>query len=265
MNVSPADPEKVSHKREMALAASVYNIPVYSEHTTSNGSNNVAHTEPTSPVDLRRLEIDSQRKAARGSSTITPSIPFPSNEDIDSVYGQGTLALELERELAIQNTTQQRPKKSRPDIVISDLDSGISLSGICMAFTNTGTHVFGAAPSEGFWDHAWNAYTPGAVPKQQDKGQRYWAGTKHPMSAIPWSTFTAPGYLSGIFEVNNEQIHAASIMAQEHYRLQLQPEEAVPLAVALYNEEFQDFASRGAKPGRKRVVGVILRSREDHQ
>jgi threonine dehydratase len=250
----------------MALAAGVYSIPVYSKDSASSALDNVVGAEPTSPLDLRRLEIDSQRSAAPGSSDVTRPIPFPSNEDIDSVHGQGTIALELERELATHNShsTHQHANKSRPDIVVSDLDSGITLSGICMAFANTGTHVFGAAPSEGFWDHAWSSHTPGAVPTQQDKGYRYWAGTKHPMSHIPWSTFTAPGYLSGIFEVNNEQVNAASIMARDHYQLHLHPDEAVPLAVALYNEEFQEFASKGAKRGRKRIVGVVLRSRKDH-
>lgn len=133
-----------------------------------------------------------------------------------------------------------------------------------MAFASTGTHVFGAAPSEGFWDHAWSLHTPGAVPTHQDKGYRYWAGTKHPMSAVPWRTFTAPGYLSGIYEVNNEQVHAASIMARDHYQRKLHPDEAVPLAVALYNEEFQKFASKGAKRGHKRVIGVILRSQKEY-
>jgi len=265
MSAQLTDSEKGPHVREMALAAGVYSIPVYSEDSTHSTLDSVMGVEPTSPVDLRRLEIDSQRSAARGSSDVTRPIPFPSNEDIDSVHGQGTVALELERELTTRNSisTHQQANKSRPDIVVSDLDSGITLSGICMAFANTGTPVFGAAPSEGFWDHAWSSRTPGAVPTQQDKGYRYWAGTKHPMSPIPWSTFTAPGYLSGIFEVNNEQVHAASIMARDHYHLQVHPDEAVPLAVALYNEEFQEFASRGASRGRKRIVGVILRSRKD--
>jgi len=250
----------------MALAAGVYSIPIHPEDYTPSASDNVVASEPTSPVDLRRLEINSQRYDAPESSNVTRPIPFPSVDDIDSVHGQGTVALELERELATRSptSTPRQANKSRPDIVISDLDSGITLSGICMAFTGTGTHVFGAAPSEGFWDHAWSVHTPGAVPTHQDKGYRYWAGTKHPMSAIPWRTFTAPGYLSGIFEVNNEQVHAASIMARDHYQLRLHPDEAVPLAVALYNEEFQEFASRGAKRGRKRVVGVLLRSRKEH-
>jgi hypothetical protein len=248
----------------MALAAGVYDIPVYSEDSVPNGSNDVVEAEPTSPLDIARLEIDN---AVPESPTVTRPIPFPSNEDIASVHGQGTVAFQLERELASRDhstSAHQRTNKSRPDIVISDLDSGITLSGICMAFAGTGTHVFGAAPEFGFWDHAWNLHPAGAPMTQEDHGRRYWAGTKHPMSAIPWSTFTAPGYLSGIFEVNYEQVQAATHMAQDHYQLELQLDEAVPLAVALYNEEFQNFASKGAKRDRKRVVGVILRSRKDY-
>jgi len=257
------------HVRGMALAAGVYNIPVYPENSTPGTLDHAVGAEPMSPLDLRRLEIDPSRydapespKAARRSQPI----PFPSVEDVESVHGQGTVAFELEREFATRGSTssQQEARKSRPDIVISDLDVGIALSGICMAFASTGTHVFGAAPSEGFWDHAWSLHTPGAVPTHQDKGYRYWAGTKHPMSAVPWRTFTAPGYLSGIYEVNNEQVHAASIMARDHYQRKLHPDEAVPLAVALYNEEFQRFASKGAKRGHKRVIGVILRSQKEY-
>jgi hypothetical protein len=248
----------------MALAAGVYNIPVYSEDSAPNGSSGVMEAEPTSPLDIGRLEIEN---ANPGSSTVIRPIPFPSNEDIESVHGQGTVAFALERELATRNhstSTQHQMNKSRPDIVISDLDSGITLSGICMAFAGTGTHVFGAAPEFGFWDHAWNLHPAGDPILQEDHGRRYWAGTKHPMSAIPWSTFTAPGYLSGIFEVNYEQVSAATLIARDHYQLELQLDEAVPLAVALYNEEFQSFASKGAKRDRKRVVGVILRSRKEY-
>ena len=271
MFVNSTDPDEGPHVREMELAAGVYNIPVCPEKSTPGALDTSVGAESMSPLDLCRLEIDSQRNDASESPKTTrrsQPILFPSVEDVDSVHGQGTVAFELEREFATRNSTlspqQARKSRVRPDIVISDFDSGIALSGICMAFASTGTYVFGAAPSEGFWDHAWSTHTPGAVPTHQDKGYRYWAGTKHPMSAIPWRTFTAPGYLSGIFEVNSEQIHAASIMARDHYKLQLHPDEAVPLAVALYNEEFQTFASKGVKRGHKRVVDVILRSQKEH-
>jgi hypothetical protein len=172
-----ADTETAPHIREMASVAGVYNIPVHSEGAMSNGSGNPMEAEPTSPVDLRRLEIDVQLNAAPGSPTVTHPILFPSDEDIDSVLGQGTVAFELEQEIAnrYQSTpTHHLRNKSRPDIVISDLDSGIALSGICMAFAGTGTHVFGAAPEFGFWDHAWNGHSPGTSLAQEDLGRSYW-------------------------------------------------------------------------------------------
>lgn len=245
--------------REMILAAGVYNIPVHSEDPSASSLDN---TEPTSPLDLRRLEINAQSDPTPEHPTKPRPIPFPSNEDIEAVQGQGTVAFELESELKTRDS--QHMNKSRPDIVISDLDSGITLSGICMAFAGTGTHVFGAAPQDGFWEYAWSLHSPGATPSQDEQAYRYWAGTKHPMSAIPWTTFNKPGYLSGVFEVNHEQVNAARILARDNYHLNLQSDEEVPLAVALYNEEFQKFASKGTKKGRKRVVGIILRSRKDY-
>jgi hypothetical protein len=68
----------------MALAAGVYDIPVYSEDSVPNGSNDVVEAEPTSPLDIARLEIDN---ALPESPTVTRPIPFPSNEDIASVHG----------------------------------------------------------------------------------------------------------------------------------------------------------------------------------
>lgn len=251
----------VAHMREMTIAAGVYDIPVHSENTSTGSLDDL---DPTSPLDLRRLEINAQLDSVHEDPLQDKPIPFPSNEEINAVHGQGTVAFELEAELKTRDS--QHMNKSRPDIIVSDLDGGIALSGICMAVAGTGTHVFGAAPQAGFWEHAWKSHTPGATPTptEDDQAYRYWVDHTYPMSTIPWSTFTTPGHLSGIFEVNHEQVNAARILARDNYHLQLQSDEAVPLAVALYNEEFQTFASKGSKKGRKRVVGIILRSRKEY-
>jgi hypothetical protein len=81
------------------------------------------------------------------------------------------------------------------------------------------------------------------------------------MAAIPWATFAAPGNPSGVFEVNNDQMYVASVAAREHYNLYLEPEEVVPLAVALYNEDFRQFVARVWEEEDGPTVGVILRSR----
>lgn len=259
-------------------AASMYSIPMnpgpsgaYQSETDDN-----THFGQTSPLDLSRLDISSQLnyvnpRATTTTTMTTESTPFPPYDDLDIVHGQGTVALELEQETSTGVPTKSShhlTPKSRPDIVLADFDSGVMLSGICMAFVGTGTHVFGAAPTTGFWDHVWNLNTPsnpageGTASYQDAQGNRYWADIKHPISATLWSTFTAPGHLSGVFEVDNEQVHAASILARDNYQLQLEPDESVPLAVALYNEDFQRFVDRESRRGRKLIVGIVLRSRK---
>lgn len=262
--------------QEIEEAASVYSIPVNPAASGSHqsGTGDTTQYGQTSPLDMSRLEIGAQLKYVKPSATTmtTESIPFPPYDDLDIVHGQGTVALEFEHEASTtgvrtsSSSTRQRPK-SRPDIVLGDFDSGVTLSGICMAFVGTGTHVFGAAPTTGFWDHVWNLNTPsnpageGTASYQDAQGNRYWADIKHPISSTLWSTFTAPGHLSGVFEADSEQVQAASILAHDNYQLQLEPDESVPLAVALYNEDFQRFIDRESRRGRKLVVGIVLRSR----
>jgi len=262
--------------QEIEDAASMYSIPM---NPTASGSyqSETGDTSPygqTSPLDMSRLDIGAQLRYVnpRTTTMTTEPIPFPPYDDLHIVHGQGTVALEFEHEgsttgVQTSSSGRQRPK-SRPDIVLADFDSGVTLSGICMAFVGTGTHVFGAAPTSGFWDHVWNLNTPsnpageGTASYQDAQGNRYWADIKHPISATLWRTFTAPGHLSGVFEVDNEQVHAASILARDNYELQLEPHESVPLAVALYNEDFQRFVDRESRRGRKLVVGIVLRSRK---
>jgi len=269
--------------QETEEAASMYSIPVNPAPSggtrQSEPADDTTHFGQTSPLDLSRLDISAQLnyvnpRATTTTTMTTESIPFPPYDDLDIVHGQGTVALELEQEAstpgapASSSHPQQSRPKSRPDIVLADFDSGVTLSGICMAFVGTGTQVFGAAPTTGFWDHVWNLNTPsnpageGTASYQDAQGNRYWADIKHPISATLWSTFTAPGHLSGVFEVDNEQVHAASILARDNYHLQLEPDESVPLAVALYNEDFQRFVDRESRRGRKLVVGIVLRSRK---
>lgn len=264
--------------QQIEEAARAYSIPMNPEVSGSYQSEMDDATQlslgQTSPLDLSRLDIGTRLKYVNPSTIpMSGSIPFPPYDDLEIVHGQGTVALELEQETSMTgvqtaSSDSQQPSKSRPDIVLADFDSGVTLSGICMAFVGTGTHVFGAAPTSGFWDHVWNLNTPsnpageGTASYQDAQGNRYWADIKHPISQTLWSTFTAPGHLSGVFEVDNEQVHAASILVRDNYGLQLEPDESVPLAVALYNEDFQRFVDRETRRGRKLVVGIVLRSRK---
>jgi hypothetical protein len=83
------------------------------------------------------------------------------------------------------------------------------------------------------------------------------------MAAIPWDTFRAPGNLSGVFEVDNEKMYAASIAARENYDLCLDPDEVVPLAVALYNEDFRRLVAQAW--GRRRCRRETRRTNSRHR
>lgn len=130
-----------------------------------------------------------------------------------------------------------------------------------MAFAGTKTQVFGAAPMSGFWEHAAKRHLAD-MPQEENHTHSYWDGVDTPVAAIPWTTFRTPGNLSGVLEVNDEQMYAASIAARECYGLYLGPDEVVPLAVALYHDEFRRLVAQswdGEEDGP--TVGIILRSR----
>jgi threonine dehydratase len=190
-------------------------------------------------------------------------IQFPSHDHLNVIHGEGIIALEFEYGLATlsqDSSILQCGQETTPDLLIADLGDGTTLSGICMALAGTKTQVIGAAPRAGFWEHASRQHTSD-VPVSKSYGQKYWEGTKTPMAAIPWATFTAPGRLSRILEVDDEQMYAASIVARERYSLCLEPHEVVPLAVVLYNPDLQEIMARVCKDMVEPIVGVILQSR----
>lgn len=243
--------------QELTAIANAYGIPVHvampwgddwdpgKESGTSSGMNKPA------PDSYKHPAVPVWHNAIR----------FPSRDQMDIIHGRGTVALELERDLAMlaQNpSTRSCGFRSSLDFVIADMDNGITLSGICMAFAGTRTQVFGAAPMSGFWEYAAKPH----LPPGETQGHEYWEGVDVPMAAIPWATFRDPGHLAGVLEVDNEQIYAAMLAAREAYGLQLDSDEVVPLAVALCHEEFGRLVARAWDGGDEGpTVGIILRSR----
>jgi threonine dehydratase len=180
------------------------------------------------------LVLDAKQSTAGTHNVADEAVPFPPYDHLDVIHGHGTIALEFEQEFT--NTVQGSAglpcgRDSTLDFVVCDFDDGIILSGICMAFAGTRTQVVGAAPMTGFWEHAARQRSAD-IPMRESYEHTYWEGVKFPMASIPWATFTARGHLSSVLEVDDEQMHAASVVAREHYGVHLEPDNAVPLAVA---------------------------------
>lgn len=244
------------------MIANSYGIPV---HVASEEENdpNAGRNRKTS-LSMDQLALDLQQKATYTNSAWHNAIRFPSRDQLDIIHGRGTVALEFERELAMlaQNSSAWSCDfKPSADFVIGDMDNGVTLSGICMAFAGTRTQVLGAAPVSGFWEHAAKRHLSEPSPEGNHEHE-YWEGVEVPMATIPWATFREPGNLLSVLEVNDEQMYAASVAAREKFGLYLEPDEAVPLAAALFNEDFRRHAAQAWDGGDEGpTVGVILRSR----
>ena len=130
-----------------------------------------------------------------------------------------------------------------------------------MAFLGKRTQVFGAAPSSGFWEHAASLRRAEELMSQESKSE-YWKDVEIPMGAVPWSVFTSSGGFAGVFDVDDEAMEAASLKVFEHSGLHLQPDEVVPLAVALYNQDFRQIVKRRSRHGQRWTIGVVLQPRK---
>lgn len=250
------------HVEDMAIAASAYDIPAYVRDFQRSEADEKAGMRLSKVIlAVEEMSIDGQQMPTLEPATQQEPVRFPLHHHLDVIHGQGSVALQLEQEMVVAELTNSASLWCDvPEFgaVISDIGNGCTLSGISMAFSGKSTQVFGAAPAT-FWLHAAN-YPD--IKKPETPGSQYWKDVEIPMGAVPWSVFTSSSDLSGVFEVNDDALRAASRKVFEHCGLNIYPDEAAPLAVALYNQDFRRIAARKAKRGKEWIVGVILQPRK---
>ena len=247
----------------MAIAASAYGIPAYVADLRRTDMTNINHDRRLSKVvlEVEEMHIDGQK-----SPVVTRDVPvrFPLHHHAEVIHGQGTMALQLEREMATTAASFDQfadGKTAKFDAVISDIGNGCMLSGICLAYSGERTQVFGAAPASGFWEHAARLRLAETLGPEQSKSE-YWKDVEIPMGDVPWSVFTSPRDLAGVFDVDDDALKAAAHKVFEHSGLHIQPDEAAPLAVVLYNRDFRDIVARRLQDGRVWTIGVLLQPRK---
>jgi len=253
----------------MAIAASAYDIPAFVTDFRQSEAEKQAGLR-LSKVILAVAEmsidgsIDGQQVPAPEPVRQQEPVRFPLHHHLDVIHGQGSVALQLEQEMVVAELVNSPSLwRDMPEFgaVIGDIGNGCTLSGISMAFSGKSTQVFGAAPAT-FWLHAAGRQYPSNAKMPETPGSEYWKDVEIPMGAVPWSVFTSSSDLSGVFEVNDDSLRAASLKVFEHCGLHIYPDEAAPLAVALYNQDFRRIAAGKAKRGKEWTVGVILQPRK---
>ncbi len=217
----------------------------------------------------------------------TGAVLVPPYDHPDIILGQGTMALELEKQakeliksdpaLSVHHQDKQyimnghsngasHPNGShasstvsepgRLDSVIAPIGGGGMLSGIATALYNTGTYVFGAEPLfEGADDARRGLAANKRVPTV--KTLTIADGLRTPVGEIPWTIISDKTKLRGVYAVTEEQILQAMRLVLERMKVFVEPSAVVGLAVALYDEEFRSLVEReGGDEGWD--IGIIL-------
>lgn len=169
---------------------------------------------------------------------------IPPYDHPDVILGQGSVGLEMQTQI---------PKL---DAIIAPSSGGGLLSGTALSCEGTGIKVYGAEPEfEGADDGrrgflsgkrithvATNTIADGLVGK---------------LGVYPWEIIYERRLVEMLYAVSEEEILDAMKLIFESLKLVVEPAAAVPLAVALYNEEFREMVERTAGEAGW-DVGIIL-------
>lgn len=164
----------------------------------------------------------------------------------DVLLGQGTLGLELQEQA--RSILDQTPEAGRLHAVILPCGGGGLLSGVATSCIGTGIKVFGAEPSYQGADDCRRGLAAG---KRIDRVRSLTIadGLRTSVGEIPWSVISDRTKVAGVYAVTDEQIKKALRIVLERLKVVVEPSSTVPLAVALFNEDFRTMVEREASGG----------------
>lgn len=142
------------------------------------------------------------------------------------------------------------------------MGNGFALCGICMAFQNTGTRVFGAEVILGAGDFCDGDLSHSQTRRDDCHGTQGLVNMS--AAALSWSIFTAPKLLSAVHYIDQKSTQLAQAKLVEQLRINAGTYDAGPLALGLYSEDFRQFLEKETANGRQLNVGIIVRSDMPH-
>lgn len=182
----------------------------------------------------------------------------PPYDHPDILLGQGTMGLELQDQAAAIMASDSNPytsattttsttarEKKTLDAIITPCSGGGMLSGVALSCEGTGIRVFGAEPSFQGADDAKRGF---------EQGERITTvstltiadGLRTPLGEYPWEVIYNKKLVRGMYSVTEEEIVAAMRLVFERMKMVVEPSACVPLAVALFDEEFRSMVEKEA-------------------
>lgn len=209
----------------------------------------------------------------------------PPYDHPDIVLGQGTLGLELQEDaaklmaeadvddkegaedkgqggrcsFAAPVTKESRGQGSSAgnkkglNVILAPCGGGGMLSGVALSCEGTGIRVFGCEPSFEGADDAKRGFETGQR-VETVKTLTIADGLRTPLGKVPWGIIYERKLVEGFYSVTEEEIKSALRLVLERFKMVVEPSACVPLAVALYNEDFRslmesEFGEQGADVG----------------
>ncbi|KAJ4118633.1 hypothetical protein NW765_017520 [Fusarium oxysporum] len=178
-------------------------------------------------------EAAAAKVVSETGATLIPPYDHP-----DIVLGQGTTGLEL----------QEQVLETCPgglNAIMAPIGGGGLLSGISLTCEGTKIRVFGAEPSYQGADDCKRGFATG---KRIEAVSTVTVaeGLRTPVGKVPWSIIYERRLVRDIYSVSDEEILKATRLLMERAKLYVEPSAAVPLAVALYNEDFRSMVESEA-------------------
>lgn len=244
-----------NHAQALALAARTKGIKAHIVMPTISTPSKIAATKGYGAHVVFSGSTAEEREAVvRDIQADTGAVLVPPYDHPDIILGQGTLALEFEKQVA----EMQSGKGHGLDAVIAPCGGGGMLSGVATALIGTGVAVFGAEPSfEGADDARRGLAADPPKRVESVKTLTIADGLRTPLGEITWTVISDKTKVRGMFSVSEEQIKSAMRLLLERAKLFIEPSGAVGLAVALYDEEFRKIAEEeGGEEGWN--VGIVL-------
>ncbi|KAK5987071.1 putative serine racemase [Cladobotryum mycophilum] len=242
-----------NHAQALALAARENGIEAHIVMPEISIKSKIAATQGYGARVIFSGSTSVEREAAADKVIAeTGARLVPPYDHPDIMLGQGTLGLELQDQVRdliakgeVKGLYEAAGEKSGGGLnaVITPCGGGGMLSGVALSCEGTGIRVFGAEPSFQGADDGKRGY---------ESGQRVAAvssltvadGLRTPVGEYPWSVIYERKLVSGMYSVTEEEILKAMRLVYERLKMVVEPSSCVPLAVALFNEDFRSMVER---------------------
>ncbi|KXH59656.1 hypothetical protein CNYM01_14209 [Colletotrichum nymphaeae SA-01] len=245
-----------NHAQALALAAAEDGITSRIVMPTTTRPNKIVATKGYGAIVVFSGPGFSGREAVAAEIVAeTGARLVPPHDHPDVILGQATVGLEFQEQVAEQQQQQQqnsieeggggRRRQKGLDAIIAPCSGGGLLSGTALSCEGTGIKVFGAEPEfEGADDGRRGFYSGARITAHNQTPNTVADGLAGAVSATPWGLIYERGLVSGMYAVTEEEILSATRLLLERLKMWVEPSAAVPLAVALYNEEFRGVVER---------------------